>query len=222
MDAGEHRDEEEVELVLDFDGLGRSMQECVISRYRGDAVPGARVHDSHISGKGLFTTRAFRRGELVLELFGGLLDRQVGPSGDSDYVFGLNARFQIEPRFPLGPEWEANPHRVAWAINHSCRPSVAALRTSYTKLGFSAQEGRALRQRICHEDGTPEAGSTDAGAAGSDGQDDPALDVVFFVALQDIAEGEEVFFDYRRASARDPGGPARACLCGAEGCRGRF
>ena len=47
-----------------------------------------------------------------------------GPPGNPDYVFGLNSRFQIDPRYPRGPEWDTSPFRVA--VSRARKPESEA------------------------------------------------------------------------------------------------
>ena len=138
--AAEHEsnvDEEWLHVVGGAEALGRSLQKALIDRVCNRMPPQLQVRASSIpgAGNGLFALRDFAAGEMVLELYGALVPR--GPQHErasaKDYLFGLNAHFQVDPIHPsVESEW-----RVAWAINHCCTPNLVALKSNYKLLGFS-------------------------------------------------------------------------------------
>ena len=128
--------------------MGRSFQKAVIDRVCDRAPPELRVGPSSIPGcgQGLFAERDFACGELVLELYGALVPRVPSHArpGAEDYLFGLNERFQVDPIHPaVESKW-----RLAWAINHSCSPNLAALKSNLLRLGFSSREAAHMRQPL--------------------------------------------------------------------------
>lgn len=149
-------DDEWLEVNGGAEALGRSLQKALIDRVCNRALLQIQVRPSSISGggQGLYALRNFAPGELVLELYGALVPRapQYERTGAKDYLFGLNARFQVDPLHPaVQSEW-----RLAWAINHSCSPNLVALKSNYLLLGFSRQEAAHMRQPIASPELPPQ------------------------------------------------------------------
>lgn len=65
-------------------------------------------------GLGLFTTTAFKKGDLVIEYTGEKISTDVANTRGGQYLFELNEHFVIDGR---------NREHQARYINHSCRPN---------------------------------------------------------------------------------------------------
>ena len=145
---GDDKDDTWLPVFGGEEALGRSLQAAIIDRASGRAPPQLQVCESSIigGGHGLFARRNFAQGELVLELYGALVPRgkEHERAEARDYLFGLNAFFQVDPIHPdVQSEW-----RIAWAINHSCDPNLVALKSNYQRLGFSSKEAAYIRQPL--------------------------------------------------------------------------
>jgi hypothetical protein len=171
---------------LDMHALSQSNSHLGITgndSYRNQLV----VRKSPVSGEGLFAVESFPRGAFVLDLYGTLFLRGFNhPPESMPYLFGLNCRYQVDPTHHA-----ARNFGLAGKINHSCQPNLIALKTSYLQLGFSLLEAAELRQ--------PKHGGADR--RDECDEDFSDIDLIFFVAARDIAEGEELSFDYNRACA---------------------
>ena len=162
------------------------------------------VRPSLVGGDGLFSAIPFARGSFVLELYGVLAPRGFcHPPQALPYLFGLNARFQVDPSHPA-----AGPFGLAGKINHGCDGNLIALKTSYSQLGFSSREAAELRQPHICESGMRTASASKipmtpcSNTASNYCREED--DIIFFVAARDIAAGEELLFDYNRACAAPP------------------
>ena len=154
--------------------------------YRNSLV----VKKSPVSGEGLYTAKRYPKGAFVLELYGALILRGSEHSPQAlPYIFGLNRRFQVDPSHPA-----AGPFGLAGKINHSCEPNLIALKTSYSRLGFSKEEAAELRQPWCVIGNAQKLRNDNMEESEED-------ELIFFVASRDIAADEELLFDYNRACA---------------------
>lgn len=70
------------------------------------------------AGLGLFATRAFAKGETVIEYVGRRVRASDAPTGTNRYLFSVNSRWDIDG----SPRWN-----VARYANHSCRPTCEAV-----------------------------------------------------------------------------------------------
>jgi SET domain-containing protein len=136
-------------------------------------VEGLRVGHSAIHGYGVYATRPFRRGEVIIHA-DGVIYREHD-TFDDEYAL-------ILPGYEPGPDGDEGPpiyydlaDQTRW-INHSCDPNSEV-----------------------------------------DSRWDPELRMAYpwWVALCDIAAGEEITYDYAFA-----GHLAVPCACGARACRG--
>jgi uncharacterized protein len=77
-------------------------------------MKGVRIGRSSISGRGLFATKAFERGDRICEYTGRLYRGDTYP--DNRYLFEINDLWTLDgsPRSNIG----------RWA-NHSCKPNAA-------------------------------------------------------------------------------------------------
>ena len=66
------------------------------------------------AGMGLFATRAYKKGERVIEYFGRVLSTAEEYSSKSKYLFEVNSRNTIDG---------ATRENIARYINHSCKPN---------------------------------------------------------------------------------------------------
>lgn len=66
------------------------------------------------AGLGLFATRAFKKGERIIEYFGRTLSREEEYSSRSKYLFEVHSRKTIDG---------AARENIARYINHSCTPN---------------------------------------------------------------------------------------------------
>lgn len=66
------------------------------------------------AGLGLFVTRAFKKGERIIEYFGRTITNAEAYTSRSKYLFEVNARKTIDG---------TTRKNIARYINHSCRPN---------------------------------------------------------------------------------------------------
>ena len=74
---------------------------------------GLRVKRSS-AGLGLFATRAFKKGERIIEYFGRVISKEEEYSSKSKYLFEVNSRKTIDG---------TTRDNFARYINHSCKPN---------------------------------------------------------------------------------------------------
>ena len=67
------------------------------------------------SGKGLYATRSFKKGEYVIEYFGDILDLKQFGESTSTFLFTLTEKITIDGK---------RKENIARYINHSCNPNV--------------------------------------------------------------------------------------------------
>lgn len=75
--------------------------------------PGLRVGRSS-AGLGLFATRAFKKGERIIEYFGRVISKEEEYTSKSKYLFEVNSRKTIDG---------TTRENFARYINHSCKPN---------------------------------------------------------------------------------------------------
>ena len=80
---------------------------------RRPAPDGVTVRRSK-SGLGLFATRAYKRGDMVIEYVGRVVSKEEEYTSRSKYLFEVHRGKTIDRK----PRWN-----VAGYINHSCRPN---------------------------------------------------------------------------------------------------
>ena len=84
------------------------------SRARSARVPAGVAVKRSRAGLGLFTTRTFRKGEVVIEYVGRVVSGEEEYTSRSKYLFEVSKNKTIDGR----------PHmNIAGYINHSCRPN---------------------------------------------------------------------------------------------------
>ena len=78
-------------------------------------MKGVRIGKSSVSGRGLFATKAFKRGDRICEYTGRLYRGDAHP--DNRYLFEINDLWTLDgsPKSNIG----------RWA-NHSCKPNAAS------------------------------------------------------------------------------------------------
>ncbi|MDD3531539.1 MAG: SET domain-containing protein-lysine N-methyltransferase [Candidatus Pacebacteria bacterium] len=74
---------------------------------------GVRVGRSS-AGLGLFATRAFKKGERIIEYFGRTISKEEEYTSRSKYLFEVNSRKTIDG---------TTRENIARYINHSCKPN---------------------------------------------------------------------------------------------------
>jgi SET domain-containing protein len=82
-------------------------------RARPAAPDGVAVRRSR-AGLGLFATRPYKRGEVVVEYVGRVVSKEEEYTSRSKYLFEVHRRKTIDGK----PRWN-----IAGYINHSCRPN---------------------------------------------------------------------------------------------------
>jgi SET domain-containing protein len=75
---------------------------------------GVRVARSAISGRGLFATKSFRRGDFVCEYRGKLYRRDYEPSANR-YLVEVNGHWTLDG---------STMKNIGRWVNHSCRPNA--------------------------------------------------------------------------------------------------
>ncbi|MCR4276331.1 MAG: SET domain-containing protein [Candidatus Parcubacteria bacterium] len=84
-----------------------------MSRKKANYPEGVRVGRSS-AGLGLFATRAFKKGERVIEYVGRVIPTAEEYTSKSKYLFEVNKRKTIDGKPRMN---------IAGYINHSCRPN---------------------------------------------------------------------------------------------------
>lgn len=74
---------------------------------------GVRVGRSS-AGLGLFATRAYKKGERIIEYFGRVISKEEEYTSRSKYLFEINSRKTIDG---------TTRENIARYINHSCKPN---------------------------------------------------------------------------------------------------
>jgi len=86
----------------------------MITKKKKTACPsGLRVGRSS-AGLGLFATRAFKKGERIIEYFGRVISKEEEYTSKSKYLFEVNSRKTIDG---------TTRENFARYVNHSCKPN---------------------------------------------------------------------------------------------------
>ncbi|KAI6188919.1 Histone-lysine N-methyltransferase SETD2 [Aphelenchoides besseyi] len=172
----------------------KSGDKCENRRFQKRQYAKVEVRPSGLKGLGLFACEDIKRGKLIIEYVGEIIDRDHcdrrsrryarNPKHKHHYLMNLTARTFID---------STKMGNIARYINHSCEPNAVTEKWTINK--------RTLRIRNPDFKGEKRITSTCVG----------------FFAIKDIKVGEEIVFDYQFERF---GKRAQKCYCGAATCRG--
>lgn len=96
-----------------------------------------------LTGLGLFTEKAIRRGDFVIEYTGELIPNSATERMKGRYLFQVNSRWTVDG---------AGRENISRYINHSCRPNCEAF-IKRSRILIYARRNIAAGEELCYDYG---------------------------------------------------------------------